>query len=154
VNINTFWKKCAEHLAYSPFKKAISDPGFTAWENETLYNIAFYLEAGLKLDIMEKVSELPFVGNKKNLAAIKKFKKARKFSYDLGNNMHDLISNYPRYDCSKLHEVIKLMSPTDKEQFFCDVREIDMPNEGKNFVYGFQRFYVDEDVPSKETGLS
>lgn len=130
VRINTFWRHAAEYLAYSPFKKGIADPGFTPWENETMYDIAFYLEAGLKLDIMEKISELPLVGNKKNLELIKKYKKARKFSHDLGKMLHDVISTYVRYDCSKLQEVIKLMSPTDKEQFFCDVREVDMEKEG------------------------
>jgi hypothetical protein len=32
--------------------------------------MAFYLEAGLKFDVMEKLAGLPVIGNPKNLALI------------------------------------------------------------------------------------
>jgi hypothetical protein len=74
LSTRKYWEDGAEYLAYTPLAKAVGEPGFRDWKNPLLYEIAFYLEAGLKLDILEKFSGLPLIGNPKNLALIKKVK--------------------------------------------------------------------------------
>ena len=76
--------------------------------------MAFYLEAGLKYDILEKISGMPFIGNSENLALVKKVKKARNMAFNLGESMSHFKLNIWLYDSAKLQEIIKLMSPRDK----------------------------------------
>lgn len=93
------------------------------------------------------------MGNNENLELIKKVKKARKFAKGIGYTIQDLTFRYWLFDSTKLQEVIKLMTPEDEELFYCDVRKVDLLEQGRNLIYGFQRFYVKEDVPIMETGL-
>ena len=45
------------------------------------------------------------------------------------------------------------MSPQDKVDFFCDIREIDIQNEYKSMFYGVQRYILKIDIPLPETGF-
>lgn len=45
------------------------------------------------------------------------------------------------------------MSPAEKKMFDFDVSKIDYVKEGKNMMYGLQRYYLDQDVPLCNSGI-
>ena len=58
------------------------------------------------------------------------------------------------FGLENFHKVLALMSPKDHQDFFCDVRKINMVEQANNFLSGIQRYYVGEDVPSPDSGLN
>lgn len=56
------------------------------------------------------------------------------------------------YDCKHLLQVMEQISPLDKNDFLCDPRDINFPKEGARMLYGIQRYYLNQDVPTISSG--
>ena len=52
-----------------------------------------------------------------------------------------------------LIDLYQRMSPSDKIDFLCDPRQIDIKDAGIKFASGLHRYYIKEDIPAIETGL-
>ena len=57
------------------------------------------------------------------------------------------------YDSSCMLKLIDRCSEMDLVDFDCDPRKIDIKQSGAQFAHGLHRYYLKEDVPSRETGM-
>jgi hypothetical protein len=107
----------------------------------------------LPAQAMSIASKVPFLGSKKlqtQAALITK----------VANNMQKIEEGYTYfrerhwiYDDKEYCKVCDSLNEHDKEEFFIDLRKIDMQKEGKNYQHGLAKYYLHEDIPAIDSGL-
>ena len=81
-------------------------------------------------------------------------KKVRGFIESLADMLTPFITTTWYFDTKQVLRVIDtMMSPQDKLDFFCDIREVDLSQTYKGMFYGVQRYFMKIDIPLPETGF-
>lgn len=57
------------------------------------------------------------------------------------------------YDDKEYISMCDSLNEHDKQEFFIDIRKIDIHKEGRNYQYGLAKFYLHEDIPAIDSGL-
>ena len=57
------------------------------------------------------------------------------------------------FDHEKYYKVCDSLNAFDKEEFFMDMRKIDLSEGGVNYAHGLAKYYLLEDIPALDSGL-
>lgn len=71
----------------------------------------------------------------------------------LNTGYHFFWHNTWRFDDVQYLKVCESLNKTDAEEFFMDMRRIDMTREGKNYSHGLAKYYMLEDIPAINSGF-
>jgi hypothetical protein len=58
-----------------------------------------------------------------------------------------------KFDDRQFIKVCDSLNAHDKNEFFIDMRKMDLMNEGKHYVYGLAKYYMQEDIPAIDSGM-
>lgn len=57
------------------------------------------------------------------------------------------------YDDKEYIAVCDSLNEHDKEEFYMDLRKIDIHKEGRNYQHGLAKYFLHEDIPAIDSGL-
>jgi hypothetical protein len=149
-----FIRKSLEYLKYNPFDSAISENigCRTVQTVEDWRRYRFY-KYDIAAKAMQLASKLPFSGSKK-------LHQQSKMITMLADRMENVSLSYWYFfkqtwifDHEQYYKVCDSLNEFDREEFFMDMRKIDLTEGGKNYSHGLAKYYLLEDIPALDSGL-
>ena len=58
------------------------------------------------------------------------------------------------YDDKKYNKICDMLSEEDSKEFFMDLRQLNLEQEGRNYQHGVSKYYIKDDVPAINAGYN
>ena len=98
-------------------------------------------------------SRVPFIGSKKLAKTSEQISK-------LGSTMQTIAFNYEhfylndwKFDDTQYLKLCDSLNKADSEEFYIDLRKVNLVEEGGPYLHGVRKFMLLEDVPLLNSGL-